>query len=245
MRIYILVVLSIICVGLANINICNADRFVGEIDWEHLENSKVYPKYDIHIEDGKQKYINLDLVYPLMYIPDKIIQEKINKDVSKYVYGLKDKYDKGFFYSGKMDYEKIYEDSFCISIVLKEQIWNIGAAHPQYSFIGLVYDKLSGERVSVQEYIPSVQCHQLELLLNNGIAKLVNERGVNVNLRNRNLIKRVSNDFIVIDINTIALIYQPYELAPFSDGVTYLILNDKAMDYINRTNSNKIYGGIG
>lgn len=236
MRAFLAIILYIMVISFSNVETCNASKIIGDIDWEHLENSKVYPKYDTYIENGNQKYINLILEYPLIYVASEEVQKNINKDIAGYVYNFKNQYDNGMFYRGKMSYEKFYEDTFRISIVLKETWWNIGAAHSQYRFIGVVYDKLTGEKVSVRDYMPNISSQNLNLVVENGIAPLINEQGNKINIQDGKTINRVSNDFVIVDMNTIALIYQPYELAPFSDGIIYLVLNEKIMDYINRLN---------
>lgn len=34
----------------------------------------------------------------------------------------------------------------------------------------------------------------------------------------------------------IALIYQPYELAPYASGITHIVISAKYVDYFNRRN---------
>lgn len=38
-----------------------------------------------YVESGKQEYTNLKLEYPLVYLENKAIQDKINTDIASYI----------------------------------------------------------------------------------------------------------------------------------------------------------------
>lgn len=47
----------------------------------------------------------------------------------------------------------------------------------------------------------------------------------------------LSNNYYMLGNGEIALIYQPYQLASFSEGMTYIKLTTKWIDYFNRKNN--------
>lgn len=65
-----------------------------------------------------------------------------------------------------------------------------------------------------------------------------NERGVSVKSTFSNKYQQpLSNNYYMLGNGEIALIYQPYQLASFSEGMTYIKLTTKWIDYFNRKNN--------
>lgn len=188
-----------------------------------------------YVDTGQQNYTNLELKYPIVYLKDEAIQNKINTDIANYVYNFKGQFDAGQFYSGKMSYEVKYEDDKYVSFTLKTYWYNPGAAHGMYTTYGLVYDKITGEKVPVSNFIPIKSTQQIELALNTNVLKLYNQSMKQIK-NNFSHVKRISIDYFLAGNGKIYLIYQPYELASFADGNTYIEFTPEAIDYFNRMN---------
>ena len=188
-----------------------------------------------YVESGKQEYTNLKLEYPLVYLENKDIQDKINTDIASYVYALKGKYDSGEIYSGWMKYQLKYEDEQYLSVTITSYWYYAGAAHGMYNTVGLVFDKNTGNRIPLSYFVPIQSPQQLEYQGVKGlVTKLYNGNMQRIPLRNGWSIKRISQDYFLNGNGTIYLIYQPYELGPFSDGNTYVEFTPKAIDYFKR-----------
>lgn len=189
------------------------------------------------VETGEQNYTNLKLQYPLVYLTDQQAQDKINTDIARYVYDFKGRYDNGEFYQGKMSYEIKYEDDKYLSLLLKGYIYNAGAAHGYSGIWGIVYDKNTGDRVPFQNFVPIKSAEFIERLINENIVNLYDSQMNRVNLYSRygeNHVKRMSNDFYISSDGSVYLLYQEYELGPYSYGATRIKFTPEAIDYIYR-----------
>lgn len=186
-----------------------------------------------YVETGKQEYTNLTLEYPLVYLDNKNIQDKINTDIANYVYDFKGKYDNGKFYKGFMKYIVGYEDEKYLSIVIK--ISYTSGYRGTYNLIGLVYDKHTGNKIPVSYFVPIQSAEQLENIgIRGHVTKLYNQGMKQIPLRNGWDVDRVSEDYYLGGNGTIYLIYQPYELASFADGNTYIEFTPQAIEYFKR-----------
>lgn len=187
------------------------------------------------VAKGEQNYVSLKLEYPLVYLNNIEAQNKINTDIAKYVYELKDNYDKGYFYDGYMNYSVKYEDEQYLSVTLT-RYFNGGGAHGLYNVKGLVYDKKTGNRVPLSYFVTIKSPKQIEYSLRGYVAQLYNERMQQIYLGN-NHVTKISEDYYLAGNGIIYLIYQPYQLSSFSEGATRVRLDNVALDYIKRTNN--------
>lgn len=184
-----------------------------------------------YVDSGEQNYTNLKLKYPIVYLNNQDIQNKINTDIATFVYDFKGRYDNGNFYKGDMNYQVKLEDDNYISLTITTYWSNRGSAHGIYKTIGLVYDKHTGNKIPVSYFVPIKSAEQLEYTgIRGNVLQLYNESMRKISLGNFN-INRVSEDYFLGGNGTVYLIYQPYELASFRDGNTYIKFTPEAINY--------------
>ena len=190
--------------------------------------------YASSVASGSQVYTNLNLSYPLVYLDDKIAQDKINTDIAKYVYELKGRYDNGEFYNGWMKYKVMYEDDKYLSIILTRYFYWAGAAHGLYTEKGVVYNKYTGDKIPLSYFLPIKSAEEIEYGILDFVTPLYNENMKRIYLNRNKNVKRISEDYFLGGNGTIYLIYQPYELASFADGATRVQFTSQAIDYFKR-----------
>ncbi|WP_444313738.1 hypothetical protein [Megamonas funiformis] len=187
-----------------------------------------------YVETGKQEYTNLTLEYPLVYLDNKNIQDKINTDIANYVYDFKGKYDIGKFYKGFMNYKVAYEDEKYLSIVMK--ISYTSGYRGTYQLIGLVYDKNNGNNVPLNNFINFYSTDELNNLVNNYIVPVYNNKGQRLSVPRK--INYISQNYALLKDGIIVLIYPIETLGCNADGVTNIQFSPKEIDYLNRLHNN-------
>lgn len=190
------------------------------------------------VQTGSIQKINLDLKYPLVYTQNQTAQKKINQDIATWVYNSKRDYDNGEFLSVETQYEVTYEDDSVISIMFVNLSYPAGVAHQWTSYDGIVYDKRTGNRIPLYNYVRIRNAQQLEDGLYSGVLSLHDESGEEITYDGTNWpVERVSQDYLLRGGGTIDLLYSPYELAPFAAGATSIRFDPEAINYFNRMNS--------
>lgn len=190
------------------------------------------------VQTGSIQKINLDLKYPLVYTQNQTAQKKINQDIATWVYNSKRDYDNGEFLSVETQYEVTYEDDSVISIMFVNLSYPAGVAHQWTSYDGIVYDKRTGNRIPLYNYVHIRNAQQLEDGLYSGVLSLHDESGEEITYDGTNWpVERVSQDYLLRGGGTIDLLYSPYELAPFAAGATSIRFDPEAVNYFNRMNS--------
>lgn len=190
------------------------------------------------VQTGSIQKINLDLKYPLVYTQNQTAQKKINQDIATWVYNSKRDYDNGEFLSVETQYEVTYEDDSVISIMFVNLSYPAGVAHQWTSYDGIVYDKRTGTRIPLYNYVHIRNAQQLEDGLYSGVLSLHDESGEEITYDGTNWpVERVSQDYLLRGGGTIDLLYSPYELAPFAAGATSIRFDPEAINYFNRMNS--------
>lgn len=182
-----------------------------------------------NIATGEQSYINLSLKYPLVYLENKEVQEKINRSISNYVYNFKSKYDNGDFINGRMRYKVKYEDEEYISLILTFSEYT-GGAHDTYYGKGIVYSKKTGNIIPLENFVRIKSIDDLNTMF-------ILTYDENMFLFNKDSsIKRISSDYYLGENGNIYLMYQPYELGGFGYGLTSVKISAEMVDYFNRKN---------
>lgn len=190
------------------------------------------------VQTGSIQKINLDLKYPLVYTQNQTAQKKINQDIATWVYNSKRDYDNGEFLSVETQYEVTYEDDSVISIMFVNLSYPAGVAHQWTSYDDIVYDKRTGNRIPLYNYVHIRNAQQLEDGLYSGVLSLHDESGEEITYDGTNWpVERVSQDYLLRGGGTIDLLYSPYELAPFAAGATSIRFDPEAINYFNRMNS--------
>lgn len=127
------------------------------------------------VQTGSIQKVNLDLKYPLVYTQNQTAQKKINQDIATWVYDSKKGYDTGEFYSVETQYEVTYEDDSVISLELINLSYPAGAAHEWVSYDCIVYNKKTGNRIPLYNYVRIRNADQLETGILSMVLPLYNE----------------------------------------------------------------------
>ena len=181
------------------------------------------------VESGFDKGINYEMQYPLVYTENKSAQNKINQDIYRYIAKFKTDYNNGEFFKGWFKYDVKYEDDKLLSLTIYDGRYR-GGAHEHYCVYGLVYDKRTGKRLPISNFVRltlnSLQAYSSRHLYNEDGTKAQYERKP----------ERVSEDYYLLGNGGLALIYEPGELGSFGQGAITIRLNDEDIDYFNRLN---------
>ena len=171
---------------------------------------------------GSQSDANLDLKYPLVYTDSAYAQQAINTDIANYVLKAKDMYYNQHVYQVSQNYNVTYEDNQVVSILLTTRYYNAGAVHGMYTTKGLV--KIAN-------------AEQLDRGLRSYVLDYYTGSHTKSRIPQGWRVKYVTDDYCLRGKGNIDLVYQPYELGPYSNGTTYIGFTPKSIEYFNRMNS--------
>ena len=105
-----------------------------------------------------------------------------------------------------------------------------------YNTKGLVYNKITGQRIPLYNYVKIANPQQIERGINSGILRFYREDHKKADLLPNWNVEYVSDNYYLKGKGAIGLVYQPYELGPFSYGNTFVEFSPKAIEYFNRMN---------
>ena len=185
---------------------------------------------------GSQSDVNMELKYPLVYTNNMFAQKAINTDIANYVLYAKSVYYDQHAYQVKQNYKVTYEDDQVVSILLTTYHYHSGSAHGMYNTKGLVYNKITGQRIPLYNYVKIANPQQIERGINSGILRFYSEGHKKADLLPNWNVEYVSDNYYLKGKGAIVLVYQPYELGPFSYGNTFVEFSPKAIEYFNRMN---------
>lgn len=183
--------------------------------------------------------INYTMSYPIVYLDhNQEAQDRINSDIYNYIGAFRTDYYDGKFVNGFFKYEVKYEDDDVLSLMIIDYRY-YGGAHGLEKGIGLNYSKKTGQRLPLPYFVR----------LRPGDISKVFSLPI-YNRRNQHIPYRITKDFTpytkdhkgitdnfyLMGNGAIALIYQPYELAPYASGITHIVISAKYVDYFNRRN---------
>ena len=120
---------------------------------------------------GSQSDVNMELKYPLVYTNNMFAQKAINTDIANYVLYAKSVYYDQHAYQVKQNYKVTYEDAQVVSILLTTYHYHTGNAHGMYNTKGLVYNKITGQRIPLYNYVKIANPQQIERGINSGILR--------------------------------------------------------------------------
>lgn len=186
------------------------------------------------VETGTDTKINYTMNYPLVYTKDPAAQEAINADIYTYIADFRAAYERGDFIDGSFSYEVKYEDDQVVSLVLCEYKWT-GGAHGMPDYIGLNYDKATGEKLPLSYFVRLTPADRVQVLgfsIYNARDEILSDK----ELSEYRWDAELSTNYYLLGNGDLALIYQPYDLAPYAAGVTHIKLTAEWIDYFNRRN---------
>lgn len=187
---------------------------------------------DAYVQSATMEEGNLKLTYPLVYTENAAAQEKINSSIAGFVYGFRSAGSSGEMREGVMDFDMKYEDDDVISFILKEYRYT-GGAHGMTHYYGLVYDKHTGERVPLSNYLritlPQLQTYAKNHTYNADMGRLEGRDLFNVPTE-------VTENYYLPGDGAVVLLYQPYDLAAYAAGATRIPFDRKTVEYYNDLN---------
>lgn len=186
---------------------------------------------------GHDEKINYKMDYPIVYVEDKAVQDAINQDIYRYLAAFRAAYEAGSFRSGNLSYEVKYEDADFVSLILTDYRY-IGGNHGMPDFIGLTYYKKTGQPLTLPFFAKirptdAARVYELPVWSSRDGGARLSEKNLNPGYRSEPL----SGNYFLMGNGKIALIYQPYQLASYAEGMTYIVLEPEFVDYLNRKNS--------
>ncbi|MBQ9762984.1 MAG: hypothetical protein IJV92_01350 [Phascolarctobacterium sp.] len=183
---------------------------------------------DATIENKKVTY-SFKANYPLVNLEDQQAATEINRFIAKKIQAYRKVSNNHNYLEGIVDYEVKYEDKDYLSIVFTYWWYYQNAAHGMYNTSGIVFDKNSGKLVNLKHFVPELNVKNLIKKVNSGELVIRNSRNEEIQLSEPWKIDRVSHSYYIDEDKTVYLIYQPYELASYADGNTYIkITQDEA-----------------
>ena len=101
----------------------------------------------------------------------------------------------------------------------------------------MVYDKRTGQRVPLYNYVKIASAKQLDTAVRDGVLSFYTSTRKRTYLPQGWHVDYASDNYFLSGKGYINLVYQPYELGPFSYGNTFIEFSPKAIEYFNRMNS--------
>lgn len=181
-----------------------------------------WPISSASVYEEKDSAINYTMSYPMVYLDhNQEAQDRINSDIYNYIGAFRTDYYDGKFVNGFFKYEVKYEDDDVLSLMIIDYRY-YGGAHGLEKGIGLNYSKKTGQRLPLSYFVR----------LRPGDISKVFSLPI-YNRRNQHIPYRITKDFTpytkdhkgitdnfyLMGNGAIALIYQPYELAPYASGI--------------------------
>ena len=159
-----------------------------------------------------------ELIYPVFECDDPIIKEAINADIytraSRTADAARQNYTTSFRYELKM------ENAHYLSLVFFPGGYEEGAMHGMYTGVGVVYDKTTGEKVPLSHFA-DVTVEDLIRLQRAGHFLHVDGTPIpRENIQGRP--GHVPEDYYITSWGQIGVLFPPYALASFADGVTVI-----------------------
>ena len=208
-----------------------------------LQISTVFASVEKHID----KQINYEMEYPIVYTKNQAAQNKINQDIYKYIAAFRDDYNAGKFQKGVFKYKVKFEDNNYICLRIADGRFPIdmsGIAHSAINLkVGLVYDKNSGKKVPLSNFLKitlqDLQNLKNKIIYSEGEGAYRAEDGDKVEgFDFKQIPERVSEDYYLLGNGGIALIYQFCEISYPPYGATSIRLSAEEIDWFNRKNRN-------
>ena len=173
------------------------------------------------IENRKSTY-NFQVNYPYITLENKEAANEINRFINKKIQAYRKVYNNHNYTLGILDYELKYEDDNFLSIVFTYWWYYQNAAHGMYNTSGIVFDKHTGKLVNLKHFVPELNVRNLKRMVQDGKLTIYNTNNKPITLAEPFALDRVSHSYYIDSDKSVYLIDQPYELAPYAAGNTYI-----------------------
>ncbi len=174
-----------------------------------------------------QENHHLKIDYPVITLADQDAQETINYFISKRNAAFKKDFSKHNYAEAAVTYDVKYEDDDYLAITFTYWWYYDRAAHGMYDTTGVVFDKHTGKIVPLKKFMQPISAKQLDTKIRCGELELYNGSMQPIDLMDGWGVEHVSNSYYIDADKNVYLIYQPYELACYAAGNTYIKINAK------------------
>lgn len=182
-------------------------------------------------ESGKVK-----LSYPAVSLENRKAEAKINARIEKFIKEFKKASKKDAnLVEANTSYELHYEDDNYLSFsIVPYSYW--GGAHGMFYREGFVFDVKTGKQLQYTDFIPELSLKGMRKAMDQGIIAVLSARkdgDMPVTSATSASLEKVSENFVLHDAKTVDLLYQPYDLSSYSDGVTFFRITPETAEKIN------------
>ncbi len=160
--------------------------------------------------------------------------EAINEDIQGYYDNLRYAFNQGRYYNCTGTYVVHYEDNDVLSISLYLAGYPYGANGNHVVNYDLVYDKHTGERIPLYNYVRATT-KDLEYYMGSHTYSM-NGRRLTYDMLQSRTIREVPENYFLEGGGYVCVVFRPYELAAGAMGATYIQLDPKYIEYLNRKN---------
>lgn len=175
------------------------------------------------IENVQESY-NLKLNFPVVTLVDQDAQEEINTYIGKKIKDYKKDFSAHNYAEASVDYAVKYEDDNYLSLTFTYWWYYPRAAHGMYDTTGVVFDKHTGKAVPLKCFAKALSAKKLDTQIRSGELQLLDTNLQPIGLQDFWRVEHVSSDYYLDADKNVYLIYQPYELAAYVHGNTYIKL---------------------
>lgn len=187
------------------------------------------------INTEAENYKGNILKYPVVSLKKTAVANKINKDVAQHIAILKKELreNKGYADKISMSYKVLCENDQKINILLYSWTYMNGAAHGMYWASGLSYDLKTGQKALASKLLPNATAKELDSGIRIGRYALSNSNNMSMQLDDFWKVESVSGECILNQDGSLTLIYQPYDLAPYAYGNTFITIPAIELPYLS------------
>lgn len=194
----------------------------------------IFPSYAA-VSSGQESDTNWDVTYPIVSIEGNAeAQDTINADLNDYLEQLREDFQNGKYYICKEYYTVHYEDNDVLSISIYQLRLPYGANGNHSNSFDLVYDKHSGARIPLDNYV-HVTVDDLDQYK---WGHSYDQEGNKLKYENmwRTPLKEVPTNYFLTGGGVVCVVFSPYELTAGVFGSCYIELEPDYIEYLNRKN---------
>ena len=183
--------------------------------------------------DLAENYNGVTLSVPAVELENKAAEQKINKaiyakieDAKEFVEKHKDmKMELGSYY------EVLRDDDKYLTIYLNCSFYPDRAAHPSHMSYGMVFDKETGKQLPLSHFVQLPSLNRMKQFVKYGYFDLETADGSKLPYNDKIFgLEYISDQYLLDDTDNIRLLYQRYDLGPYSAGNTYVAIDKMYID---------------
>lgn len=188
-----------------------------------------------YVTNGHESGANWEVTYPIVSIEDNAsAQETINADLDSYLEQLRGEFQSGQYYKCTERYTVHYEDNDVLSISIYQLRLPYGANGNHSNSFDLVYDKHSGARIPLDNYVHVTVDDLAEYKWAHSYTQ--GGKPLTYDEMKFSNFKSVPENYYLIGGGGVCIVFQPYQLAYGAAGCCYIALEPEYIEYLNRKN---------